>query len=232
MAKRVDPWLKRWTSTEEEESVVRTLIRAAVDVVAGGAIRAGKDRFTSTTAGFWIGIDPDDGLPKMNIGGSTYYFKFDGTDTYLITPWVKINNTGFQYDTGGDTAFVVQSNAVDAIQISALDNTAEDTIEGKMLVEGNTSSVCPDASLRLETRRYTGSYTAALTLASTDGLSRATLYANQIILDNGAVDLAKVTTPSSPPTDFARLFCRTSGGKLQLCALFPTGAVQVIAAEP
>ena len=39
--------------------------------------------------------------------------------------------------------------------------------------------------------------------------------------------------PAAPAANKARLFCRDNGsGKTQLAAIFPTGAVQVIATEP
>jgi hypothetical protein len=46
------------------------------------------------------------------------------------------------------------------------------------------------------------------------------------------VDLAETATPTAPAANTARLFVRDSGGKTQLCVLFPTGAIQVLAIEP
>jgi hypothetical protein len=47
------------------------------------------------------------------------------------------------------------------------------------------------------------------------------------------VDVQKSTTPAAPEINQARLFVRDDGtGKSQLCVVFTTGAVQVIATQP
>jgi hypothetical protein len=59
------------------------------------------------------------------------------------------------------------------------------------------------------------------------------VYATSILRKQGWVDHPLV--PGTPPSPLsgARLFARDNGsGKAQLCVLFPTGAVQVIATEP
>jgi hypothetical protein len=46
-------------------------------------------------------------------------------------------------------------------------------------------------------------------------------------------DLIEQSTPANPPADTARIFARDNGsGKTQLCVIFPTGAVQVLATQP
>jgi hypothetical protein len=46
-------------------------------------------------------------------------------------------------------------------------------------------------------------------------------------------ELNERTAPAAPAANKVRIFCRDNGaGKTQLCALFPTGAVQQIAIEP
>lgn len=63
---------------------------------------------------------------------------------------------------------------------------------------------------------------------------RAINYANKFIVDGtGYVQLAKQTAPSSSPANTGRLFLRDNGGgKMQLAAIFPSGAIQAIATEP
>jgi hypothetical protein len=47
------------------------------------------------------------------------------------------------------------------------------------------------------------------------------------------IDLPESVVPPAPSANGARLFVRDNGsGKTQLCVLFPTGAVQVVATEP
>jgi hypothetical protein len=45
------------------------------------------------------------------------------------------------------------------------------------------------------------------------------------------VDVTEMVTPASPTATMARLFVRDVAGKTQLCVLFGTGAVQVLATE-
>jgi hypothetical protein len=45
------------------------------------------------------------------------------------------------------------------------------------------------------------------------------------------VDVTQIVTPASPDATMARLFVREEGGKAQLCVLFASGAVQVLAAQ-
>ena len=52
------------------------------------------------------------------------------------------------------------------------------------------------------------------------------------LLDN-FMEWDEMASPSAPASNKARLFCKDNGsGKTQLCALFPTGATQVLATEP
>ena len=44
-------------------------------------------------------------------------------------------------------------------------------------------------------------------------------------------DITQISDPSLPPAGTARLFVHDNAGKSELCVLFPTGAVIVIAAE-
>ena len=49
----------------------------------------------------------------------------------------------------------------------------------------------------------------------------------------GALQFTEMSAPSAGASDTARLFCRDNGsGKSQLCVIFATGAIQVIATEP
>jgi len=49
----------------------------------------------------------------------------------------------------------------------------------------------------------------------------------------GTFDFVEQAAPPSPPSNTARVFSRDNGsGKTQLCVVFPTGAVQVLATQP
>jgi hypothetical protein len=47
-----------------------------------------------------------------------------------------------------------------------------------------------------------------------------------------AFDLRSQVTPDRPSDGSVRVFAREVNGSVQLCALFPSGAVQVMATEP
>lgn len=52
-------------------------------------------------------------------------------------------------------------------------------------------------------------------------------------IDAGALEFAEMAAPSSGAANTARLFARDNGsGKTQLCVIFNTGAIQVLATEP
>lgn len=52
-------------------------------------------------------------------------------------------------------------------------------------------------------------------------------------IDAGAMEFAEMTAPSNGDANTGRLFCRDNGaGKTQLCVIFGSGAVQVVATEP
>jgi hypothetical protein len=60
-----------------------------------------------------------------------------------------------------------------------------------------------------------------------------TTAASQIKCGARHFELTEIADPSAPATNSGRLYMRDNGsGKTQLCVIFPTGAVQVIATEP
>lgn len=53
------------------------------------------------------------------------------------------------------------------------------------------------------------------------------------IASTGYTEMVEITAPSAGASNTARLFCRDNGGgKSQLCVIFATGAIQIIATEP
>ena len=53
-----------------------------------------------------------------------------------------------------------------------------------------------------------------------------------VVRTTSYVDLAVMTAPGNAESGHARLFLRDNGGKAELCVIFPSGALQVIKAEP
>ena len=83
------------------------ILRAVLEIVPGGVIRAGKTAYRDdTNVGFWIGIDAD-GLAKINIGGASNYFKWSGTGLEvagLITGTMAISGGSFEWAGGKGVA--------------------------------------------------------------------------------------------------------------------------------
>lgn len=52
------------------------------------------------------------------------------------------------------------------------------------------------------------------------------------LLPTGYVEQPEISDPSAPSANKARIYVRDNGGKTELVALFPTGAVQRLAIEP
>jgi hypothetical protein len=56
-------------------------------------------------------------------------------------------------------------------------------------------------------------------------------YFNGKVYMSQFVEMGEVVTPAAPGAHKARLFIRSSAGKVQLCVRFPTGAVKILATE-
>lgn len=52
---------------------------ATTTQATGAATQAGKQNFSDTASGYWLGVDPATGIAKFNIGNSTNYITWDGT---------------------------------------------------------------------------------------------------------------------------------------------------------
>ena len=65
------------------------------------------------------------------------------------------------------------------------------------------------------------------------GYNLASTAADQVKLGARHIELNEMTAPSAGATNSARIFSRDNGsGKTQVCVIFPTGAIQVLATEP
>lgn len=65
------------------------------------------------------------------------------------------------------------------------------------------------------------------------GVGIGTTPDTRLDIDAGAIEFAEMTAPSNGAANTARLFCRDNGsGKSQLCVIFGSGAIQVLATEP
>lgn len=63
--------------------------------------------------------------------------------------------------------------------------------------------------------------------------SALTLSSGNFALGANVMTLGKRTDPTAPSANFGHFYMRDNGGgKMQFCARFPTGAIQVIATEP
>lgn len=53
-----------------------------------------------------------------------------------------------------------------------------------------------------------------------------------VTVDNNYIENTAMTAPSAPGQNGARIYATTTGGKVTLCAIFPTGAAQCFATQP
>jgi len=124
---------------------------------SGMAVRQTKTGYTSTATGFWLGNDG--GTPKFNIGTSTNYLKFDGTDL----------------DISGEISATTGEIGGFTIGTTSLTNTAADskiqigsgsdvfTVDGDGIYLGNTSfASAPFKALNTGEVQTTKSFTAGV----------------------------------------------------------------------
>jgi hypothetical protein len=123
--------------------------------------------------------------------------------------------------------------------IAALFGELEDLVGSSVTLDAaGKNSDAPEASLELVARTYNGvaaAGVASISLTMTTSNGKLTLGgAVQVVLGDVYVDLVEMASaPAAPGTDRARLFVQDDGaGKTQLCVIFNTGAVQVIATQP
>ena len=106
-------------------------------------------------------------------------------------------------------------------------NTTNAGLNGVAL--GPTSSNSASGGVALGSASTVGaSHTNSVALGS--GTSTTAL--GQVAVGAKHIELSEISTPAAPATNSVRLFARDTGGKTELCALFPTGAVVVLGVEP
>ena len=103
------PWAA-WKSTEAdtESTALRLtvqIVKAATQILPGGSLHAGKTAYTDMLHfGFWLGVDPTDKKPKVNIGGPDWYIKFTGAawDISLYSGLQDGGHVGMRYSDTDD----------------------------------------------------------------------------------------------------------------------------------
>lgn len=60
-------------------NIVHAVISGITEVVAGGVLRADKATYDDTTAGWWLGRDPDDAVSKLHFGDAAQYLRWTGS---------------------------------------------------------------------------------------------------------------------------------------------------------
>ena len=114
---------------------------------SGMAVRQGKTGYTSTASGVWLGNDG--GTPRFNIGTSSKFLKFDGTDVETKGIFIKdtTGNTVFDADEidgvyikdlSVDTAAIADA-AVDTLQIAGNAVTIPEGADGAISVSLSTT---------------------------------------------------------------------------------------------
>lgn len=107
-------------------------------------------------------------------------------------------------------------------------------IAGFFLAEATTDSGAQPVMV-IDARNASGAAitTRPLLDIRTFGSSRFSLSAAGDMTLPGYIQMTEVTAPAAPAANGGRLFLRDNGaGKTQLCIIFNTGAIQVIATQP
>ena len=106
-------------------------------------------------------------------------------------------------------------------------------IDGEPDTGGDTTDM-PGRSAFQTAPDGTSTLTDRMTIKSTGDVGIGTTSpSTRLDIDAGAMEFAEMTAPSGGAANTARLFARDNGsGKTQLCVIFNTGAIQVLATEP
>jgi len=124
---------------------------------SGMAVKQAKSGYTDTTTGFWLGNDG--GTPKFNIGTSTNYLKFDGSDLDIAGE-ISADTGSIGGFTVGSTSLIAGANAT-RISLS----TADGIHLGNNTFASAPFRVALDGSVTATNATITGN----LTLTNVDG---------------------------------------------------------------
>ncbi len=134
--------------------VLRHVIRTVWQVVPGGVIRAGKTDYGEGT-GWWLGIDPADGLAKLDLGDGDDYLRWNGSALEIAGDGGGLTNID-----GG----TIKSGTITAEQIAAGTivggKIAAGTITADKLNVSTVSAVSANMGMLTagEIRMYTGTW--------------------------------------------------------------------------
>jgi hypothetical protein len=219
-----------------------------LEVVPGGVIRAGKQTYGDTTAGWWLGI-ADDGVPRFHIGNAAYHLRWTGAALEFrgdlagdVGATITVGAGGMVQAASGDAymddsgftvvAGVGESNwyklRLDSGELVGL-LAANEQAEVSLVARGKSLSE-PESYLFLVAQYQPISQQVSLLLSSADRV--VTVNAEEVHMQTACLLFEERAEPAAPPAGQARLYVRDDGaGKSQLCVRFATGAVQVLAME-
>jgi hypothetical protein len=112
-------------------------------------------------------------------------------------------------------------------------NNGDATVAGSLATAGigSFSGAGLNTGVALNMRCVSG--LVGLRIATSGGTVFFDTWDDRRIELSGLLDLVEQSTPAAPTVNTARLFARDNGaGKTQLCVIFNTGAVQVLATQP
>lgn len=89
-----DPEMNQSQSLGIDPANLSSGVNTSTTQQSTGSYQQGKKLFTDTKAGYWIGVDPKDGLGKMVVGNSTTFMKWDGTSLIVAGALTFVNGSG------------------------------------------------------------------------------------------------------------------------------------------
>jgi hypothetical protein len=152
-----------------------------------GGIESGKQAWSDTTAGYFLGIDTD-GIAKLNIGSASKYIKWDGS-TLTVVGGVSISSldipdtvtaNSFHVDSSGNAWWgsILLANAVGKILNTGAATFSNMTITGGS-VAGSTITANSISGSQIQSATITATNIANATITSTQ-IAAATITASNI----------------------------------------------------
>jgi hypothetical protein len=158
---------------------------------------------------------------KAGSSDETAYFSvFDSAGTGVL-PTFEFLSTGINGIGGAFTVRIPTANDSLSTSLAA------------MLIDARSGATGGDALSNANLFMVRNGSTPVFVIGASGNLGLSTTPDTRLDIDAGAIEFAEMTAPSGGAANTARLFARDNGsGKTQLCVIFNSGAVQVLATEP
>lgn len=200
---------------------------------------------------WYLRIDPAlTGTPSFNLEPFSLVYNFDTEDTAVVFGDSDDAGNTFTFyggaggymavraaplyirgTTSTDRLTLTMTSSGDSAQISSYDELAgvylRLGVEAGGYILTNVSTTGGEAYHRWDVNND------RIAVINATGLGIFTTFpASRLDIDAGALTMKEMTAPGAPAANSVVIYAVDNGGKTELCARFPTGAVQQLAIEP